>query len=266
MIRWCAYCQTFDGQSPPFNNFSFTHGICKACAITVKEGRKSIVKKPDVESFFKALFESVECGILVEPKALIAKSRSLELPVPDLFLGVLHPLLQRIGLYFEEGKMSYEKEHLFSDTVLSILNELPKVEVSDRCPVALLSPPDNRHSIRPEFLKRLLISEKGLHAEIIANAPTTSQEYLKVFLERQPKIVGVSIALPTQANYIDDLLRWRGDHKNKLGAPAVFIGGPASESLKNHHFAKEHGVYVSELADVKFTLDQIAQICTETAT
>jgi hypothetical protein len=34
MLKWCAYCRQFMRQSTPRDDFSITHGLCNACAIT----------------------------------------------------------------------------------------------------------------------------------------------------------------------------------------------------------------------------------------
>src|SRR4051794_22278080 len=31
MVRWCSFCQSFMGESPPYSDFSWTDGICVAC-------------------------------------------------------------------------------------------------------------------------------------------------------------------------------------------------------------------------------------------
>ena len=32
MLKWCAYCQQFTGESPKYDDFSITHGLCARCA------------------------------------------------------------------------------------------------------------------------------------------------------------------------------------------------------------------------------------------
>lgn len=36
MIRWCSYCQKFLGERAPFDDPSFTHGICERCDLRLE--------------------------------------------------------------------------------------------------------------------------------------------------------------------------------------------------------------------------------------
>lgn len=31
MIKWCCYCQAYIGEKPPFNDYTFSHGVCVSC-------------------------------------------------------------------------------------------------------------------------------------------------------------------------------------------------------------------------------------------
>ena len=31
MIRWCAYCQHYQGEQEPLDDYSITHDICEPC-------------------------------------------------------------------------------------------------------------------------------------------------------------------------------------------------------------------------------------------
>ncbi len=31
MLKWCTYCQEFQGEVPPFDTLASTHGICQNC-------------------------------------------------------------------------------------------------------------------------------------------------------------------------------------------------------------------------------------------
>ena len=55
MLKWCAYCQQFTGESPEYDDFSITHGLCGDCA----SGKLDLFSASTVEQadFLRDIFD-----------------------------------------------------------------------------------------------------------------------------------------------------------------------------------------------------------------
>jgi methanogenic corrinoid protein MtbC1 len=260
MIRWCSYCQSFIGQSPPLNHFTFSHGICAACKQIGKKNRGSIKVNADVEVFLRELFQKINQGIFAEPIELFERSKSLNISKADLLLGVLHPLLWQIGQHFEEGKISVEKEHLFSKAVNEVIKLLDLEAVNDKAPILLLSARDNTHSIGLQFFRQLIVSKFGMDVHLLGHPPETAEEYKQIVLTFRPKVIGISFALPSQLDYLRQVMQWRGECAAEVGLPFIMAGGPAVSELGNYNDLKDV-VFVSDVYNINPTLEEVGRLC-----
>ena len=215
----------------------------------------------DVEIFFKNIFQKINQGIFVTPQEILAESKNLNLPLADLLLGILHPLLWQIGQYFSAGEISVQKEHLFSMSIQQTLSTLtPAIpDMTDRKNgVLLFTADENSHTIGLEFLLRLIIGN-GVPVVLLKTPPLTLQQYLIEVGKYQPRVIGVSIALPEQMNYVEKLFTWRDENKPHSLVPEIMVGGPAAPSVSSSDLLNNR-VYVSDPYDTKATLEKILQI------
>ena len=117
MLNWCAYCQQFTGESPQYDDFRITHGLCARC-----ETRKldlfsaSTVGHADfLRGIFDRLFgagcrNDFETAARIVDEAIAAHCR----PV-DVLVGMIAPMLFQIGEDWKRGVITVEGEHRFTD-------------------------------------------------------------------------------------------------------------------------------------------------------
>jgi methanogenic corrinoid protein MtbC1 len=252
------------GQSKPLNNFSFTYGICKACKKEKEDEAEDDDSKwtKEIEAinlFYNSILGDINKGIYVEPTQILAKFKHLNLNTSDLILGVLHPLLVQVGQYFDEGKISIEKEHLFSKSINEVIAALTIEPDEMHNGIVLFSSKENIHTIGLNFLKLLIVREIPVSVVIIDYAPNTFDEFLHLLEKYHPKVIGVSFALPTQIDYLKQIIQWCDDLKGDSMVPTILAGGQAASEILN--FASFDGkVYVADAHDTKSTIAHIVSI------
>jgi hypothetical protein len=151
MIRWCCYCQKFMGEAAPFDDFSWTDGICLPC---LQEGRQKTKSfSPEFEAklqFFRNLRQKAVTGEHLSPAEILKQARQLGAGPSDIMMGVLQPILCELGDLFAKGKISTIEEHRFSaftDKVLAQLeNEFASKEPG-QSRVIFASADQNYHTI-----------------------------------------------------------------------------------------------------------------------
>ena len=80
MFRWCSYCQTFIGESKPFEDFSLTHGICKYCLKSVKNHSYQLTELTyDIQNFFQELKQQIIDANQIDKNWVLIESRKLKL-------------------------------------------------------------------------------------------------------------------------------------------------------------------------------------------
>ncbi len=264
MIRWCSYCQSFMGQSQPLNSFSFSHGICEDCNKSVRMGRKWTREIEAIKEFYESILGNIQNGIYVEPAKVLSEGRRLKLPVSDMLLGVLNPLLVQVGQYFEDGQISIEKEHLFSKAINEVIVLLRDESGGNlRDGIVLFCAKENIHSIGLHFLQMLIVREVSVDVAILDRGPETFDEFLSLIEKSRPKAIGVSFALPTQIDYLRELIHWgdryRDEYKGDSRVPVILAGGPACSGIAS--FPGVSGkVFIADAYDTKSTLGYIAGI------
>jgi methanogenic corrinoid protein MtbC1 len=247
MIRWCSFCQSYIGHKPPLNDFCFSHGICDECDAK-KERNLKVEANRQLKDFYDSIFERIHSGQLADPDVLLAQAKALNVPVYQLLIGVLHPLLWQIGQYFEEGKISVAKEQLFSHSVNSLLERLQRPEIKSSVPVVLIVGEGNSHCIGVNFFQHLLADKYAMESYISPTTPKTAEE-LEVLLNKyQPAVIGISVALPEHINYVWRVSDWLACRK-EVG---LVVGGPGYQALQDDQRISEHAniLHISNPFDV----------------
>ena len=201
-------------------------------------------------------FKKILNGTYIEPDYLLGEAVRLGLDMEVLMIGILNPLLWKIGAYFEAGKISPEKEHLFSLTVLEILQIIPPPQHKNQPEMILLNAPQNTHTIGVEFFRNVLQSRYGIRSKIVTNAPSIKRQDIKDMLDQhKPKIIGVSAALPQHLEYADRLASLTKDLAP--GVPVV-TGGPAYWSVGMDYKNSKNLNFVCNPGDSIQCMDEIA--------
>ena len=166
MIKWCAYCQSYMGESAPFDKHSLTHGLCASCAA------KGVATGPDISdrlrplaNFFQKIRKESRDGIETPPAEWITKGLALGLKPADLLLGIMQPLLYEIGEAWARGEVTVATEHRFSafaETLTGLLYvyapELGKNRQSHAPDIVLTNADGNYHTLGIKFLEMRLLS------------------------------------------------------------------------------------------------------------
>lgn len=253
MIRWCSYCQSFLGQSEPFEDYNVSHDICGPCGEHIDDFDPT--PGAPLRAFYDDLFTSVRQGRKIEPRSVVETVDRLGVSRGDAYLGILHPLLWRVGREFQRGRLSVAQEHLFSETVESVLEILEFDGERKPCHVLMVLAPQNEHTIGLQIMLRLIDEQTDL-IPAWTDAPRASGELSALLSTYNPRIFGVSAALPEQLTYLRSVRDWVEDVPSTL-RPHLAVGGPAvvtgSEAIPSE-FA------VCEPYDVPYGLTQLVSL------
>src|SRR5690606_31303751 len=121
-IRWCAYCQTYQGERAPYDDYSLTHTICDRCA-----ARDSWRKRSAIEAIepVRRLFRRVASpGPGDEPERLVTQALAMGIEPIDLLLGIVQPVLYEVGARWALGEATVEEEHEVTRRCLAIYEAL----------------------------------------------------------------------------------------------------------------------------------------------
>ncbi len=204
MIRWCAYCQKFMGEKAPFEDYSFTHGQCVTCHSQRLHMRKDQeLRFQAMRDFSQRYFTMARDGsVCVNPRQFVAEGQALGLGPLDLFMGIVQPLLYRIGEAYACGEITIAREHqftAFSEQVLFHIQEqlmLDRAGNNKNIDVLLVAAEDNHHTLGIRTLK-FALQELGFTVEALFPGMPTA-DAMGAIRSLGPQVVGVSVAVPEQ--------------------------------------------------------------------
>jgi methanogenic corrinoid protein MtbC1 len=202
MIRWCAYCQRYQGEVEPYDDYSVTHTLCEAC-----EARDAYLSEEpaSLESIRHFLGRLSHIGTGPGPSAaeLVAQGAALGLDPADLLLGIVQPVLHRIGDRWARSEATISEEHrvtaLCSALIQLIADADPNVAAlrqAQRPEVLLVVAEDNHHTLGIQILEVLLIRNRISTFTIYPGLPT--DETVRLARSLSPRVVAISAALPEQ--------------------------------------------------------------------
>lgn len=202
MIRWCAYCQRYQGAVEPFDDYSLTHTICEACFSqgAYKSGQGADLRP--VRDFFARLAYS-GLGRLPSAAEVIEEGSALGIDPIDLLLGVVQPVLQQIGQRWNRSEITVAEEHritaLCAAVIESIASKDPNVlslRSAPRPDVLLVAAEGNFHTVGVQLVEVLLLRARVSVYTVYPGIPT--DEIVRLAHMLSPKVIAISIALPTQ--------------------------------------------------------------------
>lgn len=197
MIEWCAWCQRFVGESPPFEDLSMTHVMCEACAAGDNVSDRDVSTFGEIRDFIQSVGHGLTAGRIPQIDAVLDRAHDLGIRDSDLFLGLLQPTLYEIGRRFEAGEISIAEEHRVSQFVQALIDAVEvRRAATDATPQVLLATaPGNTHTIGARFLANLL-NEAGIRVDVMLGA--SADEILQRLGRGHYSTLGISIALPSQ--------------------------------------------------------------------
>lgn len=230
MLRWCAYCQTFLGESAPFADFSVSHGICPVCLPKFKTQTIEIARAQTIAKLFADIWTAAREGTSPDELQVLHDAKALGIRSVDFFIGMIQPMLYEIGRLFETGHTTVAKEHAFSafaDRLLLIVERdlAPEANTSDQEPIdiLLLNLDGNNHDLGMRVIS-LFFREEGLTVK-------TAQRRLdvpgmnKLIQSHKPDVVGMSLALPHHVNEMKTLIDKLRESAPNGFSPSFMVGG-----------------------------------------
>ena len=230
MIHWCAYCQSYIGESEPFDDFSLTHGVCRKCAntgVAVSPGAAESLRP--LSMFFRRVRAEARAGVKAEPEYWVGEAFKLGIKPQDLLIGVLQPALYEIGRLWAAGEVTVAAEHRFSafaeEAVAAVFRYYPDLAKGRQAaePDVLLTCADgNYHTLGIRFLEAGLLANGLRTLTVLPGLPAAAAADLAARLK--PVALGISVALEEQLKSAGELAEMLG----RLPArerPLLLLGG-----------------------------------------
>src|ERR1700722_4926401 len=142
MLRWCAYCQEFQGEIAPLDIFTTTHGLCTACMAKGMDRLDSeIGNSHRLREIQGLLYEAGKAGDMAAAPGIVHRALSAGLRPVDILVGLITPLLYLIGVEWESHLITVADEHRFTSFCERVF-ELVVLEVeATRAPTSTIRHP-----------------------------------------------------------------------------------------------------------------------------
>lgn len=237
MIRWCAYCQRFMGERPPFEDFGLTHGVCEACLPLFEDDSEHLFEHLEaLKRFHDELRLAGQDEDLERAMTLIGRARDLGVRPSDLLVGLIAPILYEVGAMWEDRRIGVADEHRFTRFYEAVFRRVteearrvvpfrPRLETGapgeSALDVMLIQPRANRHVLGLNLLEHWLW-DHGATAMVVSLAHPVSVEDLLRRL--RPRWVGLSVALPEHMEEVTELVGLVAREAPHVG---IVLGGQA---------------------------------------
>ncbi|MBT8399266.1 MAG: cobalamin-dependent protein [Rhodothermia bacterium] len=151
------------------------------------------------------------------------------LKVLDTYVGVIQPVMERIGLMWQDGSISVSEEHVATALVQSVMahckSHFRSGPGGTRGRLALTGVPGELHELGLQVVGDVAEADGWRVHYLGTNAPTgDTLEYLK---EQQPDIIGISVTMPYNIAAATALAEGIRSASILRGA-TVFAGGQAA--------------------------------------
>lgn len=227
MIKWCAYCQTFQGETAPYEDFEVTHGMCEICA------QKGLMWTADEEirlRFLQDLFARFwEAGDKEDQGRIhnLVKEALREGIRPiDILFGLTGPILIRVGILWETNQLTFHEEQKYTRSCEWIIDLISKNHFNPvkAAPKAVLANViGNKHTLGIRFVSMGLAS-LGIESQILYPV-SDYQELLKASQTQSCSMIGLSISLAEQKPELLNAIEFLKDKAQFQGQ--IVVGGSA---------------------------------------
>lgn len=232
MLRWCAYCQEFQGEIAPLDKFTTTHGICPACSAKGMDRLDSeIGNSHRLREIQGLLYEAGKAGDMAAAPGIVHRALSAGLRPVDILVGLITPLLYLIGLEWETSLITVADEHRFTSFCERVFElVVPEVKAAGAsipgtrdALVFLMNARGNDHNLGIRILS-LWLQSKGIRSRNL-HPPPSPETLFELAAETRPQAILISLALEKQKAYVDSIAQ-------KMKAlphpqPTVIVGGYA---------------------------------------
>jgi methanogenic corrinoid protein MtbC1 len=230
VLKWCAYCQEFQGEGPPYDDLRITHGICSSC-----EGVAETFDTADLlhaRRLQHIQARLTDAGANFDPQTaadVIEDASKANVRAIDALMGIVAPMLYEVGVQWERAVISVEDEHRFT-SFCEELFDLVSERIAPRLPelngesVVLMNAPGNHHVLALRILT-LWLSGHGVRSCVVG--PNEGLDDLLAMVRlMKPGLILVSVALPEQRAAVVDVVKAISGLPEP-SRPAVVVGGYA---------------------------------------
>lgn len=221
--------------------------MCAAC-FRGAEGFEIAAGVLHAKSLFEQLERAGRGGDLEASETAVREALAAGLRPSDVLVGVLHPVLGRIGQLWASGAITVGDEHRFTAFALQLIDHLRFDERPAGRPLVLLAvTAGGRHDVGVRMMQ-VLAWERGIACEIVP-VGTSDDELTSIVAARRPELVGLSMnlveSLPVAIAFARSLAR------TLPAATELVLGGQALRRLD--------AADVAEGLDVVLTIDAFAE-------
>lgn len=204
MIKWCSYCQQYQGEIPPFENRNFSHGMCASCAKSgLAHSDEAFENIKYLTGLTKRFWNAGCAGDFNEISLLTDEALKAGFRPIDILYGIAGPSLIEVGEKWEAKTLTVEDEHRFTHTCEQLVDLISsKLQRSD---MNLVDPVKNRillgnvegsrHHLGMRFVA-LALQGIGWQVQILRDQ--TPAQIAKIAHEQGHQYVGLSISLKEQ--------------------------------------------------------------------
>lgn len=227
VIRWCAYCQRFLGETEPFDSYEISHGMCALCAASHRElSDRDIERATEIGNLQADLMRHGRRADVRTVSTLLDRAFVAGVRPVDAVVGLLAPALHELGASWARGEVTVADEHRFSAFAESIL-EVVAGRALESAPIApvsalLVNAEGNYHTLGVRIVN-LWLADHGVSS--LAIYPGLPSEEVASLVETvKPALLGISVALPDQIavlSRIVEVLAGRPGLRIALGGYAV---------------------------------------------
>ncbi len=150
------------------------------------------------------------------------------LSLSEMYLELLQPAMQQVGLLWEEGKISVAQEHLASALVSRLMVSIYGSQDLDTTPtrgkVLITTAPNEFHAMGAWMLSDLLEQDGWETRYLGSNTPI--KDILEYLEEEKPDILAISVAIPFNLDQADQLIR-QVRSQQQFSQLRIMLGGQA---------------------------------------
>ena len=229
MIKWCSYCQRYQGEIEPLESYAMTHGICPACVRKLKDRRFDDRFLVRVRTLGERIMTTVYDGGSLHVDGILDEGRNIGMRPIDLVIGVLQPSLYKVGELWASGDITVEDEHRFTRFALRMVEkitaQMPDALVRAKRPLVLLARPESNEHTLGLHCVALHRATRNLSSRVLP-AGVTAGELLSAVREAQPTILGLSVSMVDQFAAVREVYdALRSDDPDNGRIPKLVVSG-----------------------------------------
>jgi methanogenic corrinoid protein MtbC1 len=233
VLKWCAYCQQFTGESPEYDDFSITHGLCDGCLSRQPDlfSARTVEHASFLRDIFDRLFAAGRRNDFAAATRIVDEAIEAHCRPVDILVGMIAPMLFQIGEDWKRGVITVEGEHrftAFSEQVIDLVESRIAAHAPSLVPrpdaplLFLMNAPGNRHTLAVRILA-LWLESRGMKTRI-ADTHAGVEALMHDLTDARPGFLLISMALPEQRDHVAEVAA----HIQALPAalrPRLLVGG-----------------------------------------